>query len=135
MRDMIKRLYQKFRHLILYGIIGSLSSGLDFGVYTLLVSVLSWNYILSNCLSVVVGIVTSFILNRSYNFKVTNKTAQRFSIFIFVGLTGMLLSNIILYCCVDLMHLNKVLSKLLSIVPVVLLQFLINKYITFKKSL
>ena len=132
---MIKRLYQKFRHLILYGLIGSFSSGLDFGVYTLLVSVLSWNYILSNCLSVVVGIVTSFILNRSYNFQVTNKTAQRFSIFIFVGLTGMLLSNIILYCCVDLMHLNKVLSKLLSIVPVVLLQFLINKYITFKKSL
>ena len=132
---MIKRLYQKFRHLILYGLIGSLSSGLDFCVYTLLVSVLSWNYILSNCLSVVVGIVTSFILNRRYNFKVTNKTAQRFSIFIFVGLTGMLLSNIILYCCVDLMHLNKVLSKLLSIVPVVLLQFLINKYITFKKSL
>ena len=132
---MIKRLYQKFRHLILYGLIGSLSSGLDFGVYTLLVSVLSWNYILSNCISVIVGILTSFTLNRNYNFKVTNKTAQRFSIFIFVGLSGMLLSNIILYCCVDLLQLNKVMAKLLSIIPVVLLQFLINKYITFKKSL
>ena len=132
---MIKRIYHKFRHLILYGLIGSLSSGLDFLVYTLLVSVLSTNYILANCISVVVGIVTSFTLNRSYNFKVTNKTAQRFSIFILVGLSGMLLSNLILYCCVDLMHINKVTSKLLSIVPVVLLQFLINKYITFKKTL
>ena len=121
--------------MILYGLIGSLSSGLDFAVYTFLVSVLSWNYLLSNCISVIVGIVTSFTLNRTYNFKVTNKTAQRFSIFIIVGISGMLLSNIILYCCVDLMQLNKVLSKLLSIIPVVLLQFLINKYITFKKSL
>lgn len=132
---MIKQIYHKFRHLILYGLIGSLSSGLDFLVYTLLVSVLSTNYILANCISVVVGIVTSFTLNRSYNFKVTNKTAQRFSIFILVGLSGMLLSNLILYCCVDLMNLNKVTSKLLSIVPVVLLQFIINKYITFKRTL
>lgn len=132
---MTKRLYNKFRHLILYGLIGTLSSGLDFATYTFFVSVLSWNYLLSNCISVIVGILTSFTLNRNYNFKVTNKTAQRFSIFIFVGLSGMLLSNIILYCCVDLLQLNKVMAKLLSIIPVVLLQFLINKYITFKKSL
>ena len=36
MKQTIKHLYNKFRHLILYGIIGGLCATLDFGIYTLL---------------------------------------------------------------------------------------------------
>ena len=126
--------YSKFRHLILYGIIGSCSSGLDFLLYTLFVSTFGWHYLVSNCISILAGITTSFTLNRSYNFKVKDKIKQRFSIFLTVGFCGMLLSDLILWCCIDLMAMNKIVSKLLSIVPVVFFQFLINKYITFKPT-
>lgn len=130
----IKKLYQKFRNLILYGIIGCCSSGLDFLLYTLLVSHFGMHYIISNCISVLAGISTSFILNRNYNFKIKDKTRQRFAIFLSVGLCGMLMSNLILYVCIDLIGINKIASKLLSIVLVVFFQFLLNKYITFKPS-
>ena len=56
MKDLIKTLYQKFHHLILYGIIGSFSSGLDFAVYTVVVQVLGVHYIVANCISVVITI-------------------------------------------------------------------------------
>jgi putative flippase GtrA len=92
------------------------------------------HYILANCISVLAGITTSFILNRNLNFKVKDKTPQRFSIFLIVGLCGMLLSNLILYVCIDLMDINKIVSKLLSIVLVVIFQYILNKYITFKPS-
>ena len=74
--SIVKQIYQKFRSLILYGIIGSFSAGLDFLIYTLLVQ---WGlqYMLSNSISVLGGITTSFILNRNYNFKIKDKTKQR----------------------------------------------------------
>lgn len=132
--DIILKLYSKFRNLILYGIIGSCSSGLDFLLYTLFVEVFGWHYILSNCISVLAGITTSFTLNRNYNFKIKDKTRQRFAIFLTIGLCGMMVSNLILYLCVDILNWNKIVSKLLSIVLVVVFQFILNKYITFKPS-
>lgn len=134
MKSFINNLYSKFRNLILYGIIGCCSSGLDFLLYTLFVSVFGWHYILSNCISVLAGITTSFTLNRNFNFKVKDKTKKRFAIFLTVGLCGMMLSNLILYVCISMMSLNKIVSKLLSIVLVVFFQFLVNKYVTFKPS-
>lgn len=131
--NIIKSLFLKFHDLILYGIIGCFSSGLDFCVYTFLVKVVGVNYLIANCISVVIGIVTSFTLNRKYNFKVTDRTFRRFAIFFTVGICGMLLSNLILYICIDLLALDNIISKLLSIVLVVFFQFLVNKFITFKK--
>lgn len=128
------KIYHKFDHLILYGVIGSFSSGLDFLIYTLLVQVVGLQYIISNCISVLGGITTSFILNRNYNFKVKDKTKLRFSIFLTVGLCGLLFSNLILYLCIGMMGIDKIISKLLSIVLVVFFQFLANKYVTFKPT-
>ncbi|MBE6259908.1 MAG: GtrA family protein [Prevotella sp.] len=130
----ISKLIKEFRTLILYGIIGSASAALDFLLYTFFVNVLSWHYIVSNCISVLAGISTSFSLNRTYNFKVKDQITKRFSIFLCVGLCGMLFSNLILYLCIDYLQMNKIFSKLLSIVLVVFFQFLVNKYITFKPT-
>ena len=132
MLEIIKTLYHKFHHLILYGIIGSFSSGLDFVIYTILVQVFGIHYLVANCISVLAGISTSFTLNRNYNFKVKDKTTRRFTIFLCVGLCGLKLSNAILYTCINTFEMNKIVSKLLSIVLVVFFQFLINKYLTFK---
>lgn len=131
---MLKKIYKKFRNLILYGIIGCCSSTLDFILYTLFVSVFGWHYILSNCISVLAGITTSFTLNRNYNFKVKDKTRQRFAVFLSIGLCGMMVSNMLLYVCIDIFHWNKIVSKLLSIFFVVIFQFILNKYITFKPT-
>lgn len=132
--NVITKFLQKFKNLILYGIIGSCSSFLDFITYTFLIRIDQFNYLIANCISVVIGIVTSFILNRKYNFKVKDKTAKRFSIFLLIGLCGMLMSNLILYICIDYLLLNKIISKLCSIIFVVIIQFILNKYITFKPT-
>ena len=134
MKSQFFKIYHKFDHLILYGVIGSFSSGLDFLIYTLLVQVVGLQYIISNCISVLGGITTSFILNRNYNFKVKDKTKLRFSIFLTVGLCGLLFSNLVLYLCIGMMGIDKIISKLLSIVLVVFFQFLANKYVTFKPT-
>ncbi len=131
---MLKNLYCRFRHLILYGIIGSFSSSIDFAIFTLLVQIVGFHYLVANSISILVGITTSFFLNRNYNFKVKDNVKGRFLIFLSVGLCGLMLSNFSLYVFVSTFDMNKLLSKLLSIVLVVFFQFLINKYVTFKPS-
>lgn len=127
-------LYARFRNLILYGIIGGFCAALDLGVYTALCY---WNimpYLWANIISIHVGIFTSFTLNRSINFKVKDKTATRFLSFYAVGLTGLGISELMLYLMVTVGGWNEVLCKLLSIVVVALVQFVLNKYITFKTN-
>ena len=129
---MIATLYKKFRNLILYGVIGCFTSTLDFVVFTVLSRYVGLYYLLANCISVLVGITTSFFLNRTYNFKVKDKAMRRFSVFLIVGLCGLMLSNVILWIGIDKMAGDSSLVKLLSIVLVVFFQFLLNKYVTFR---
>lgn len=124
---------ERWRQLILYGIIGSFSAFLDFLVYTALVS-MGLFYIHANCISVLVGIGSSFLLNRHFNFKVKDAVLRRFMIFLIIGLAGLLLSNLVLFGCIEWMGIDKLVSKLLSIILVALFQFVLNKYITFKPT-
>lgn len=130
----IKQLYSRFRNLILYGIIGGFCAGLDFGIYS---GLCYWDimpYLLANIISIHVGIFTSFVLNRSINFKVKDKVKTRFLSFYTVGLVGLGISTLMLWLMVDMAHWNEIVCKLVTIVVVALVQFLLNKHITFKTN-
>jgi putative flippase GtrA len=122
----------KYIELILYGIIGSISSMLDFVIYTAL-CYLSLYYLIANIISIHCGILCSFTLNRKYNFKVKNNVAKRFFSFYSIGLFGLGLSSLLLYVMVTIRGWNELFSKLIMIVVVAIIQFLLNKFITFKK--
>ena len=130
--NIINDLYNRFRNLILYGIIGGFCAALDFGVYSVLIYLDIMPYLWANVISIHIGIFTSFLLNRSLNFRVKDKTAVRFLSFYVVGLVGLGISELMLFCMVTVGGWNELICKLLSIVVVALVQFLLNKYITFK---
>lgn len=132
MQTTIRSVYQRFRNLILYGIIGGFCSALDFGIYTLLCHFDVLPYLGANVISIHCGIICSFFLNRSYNFRVKDKAAQRFLAFYAVGLTGLAVSEGVLYLMISVAHWNELICKLVSIVVVALIQFVLNKCITFK---
>lgn len=132
MKEMITHIYNRFRNLILYGIIGGFCAALDFGIYTALCYWDILPYLWANIISIHVGIFTSFVLNRSINFKVKDKIAVRFASFYAVGLTGLGISELMLYLMVTMGGWNEVACKLVSIVVIALVQFVLNKYITFR---
>ena len=129
---LVRSLWTRFRELILYGLIGGFCAALDFGVYTLLG--LWIPYLWANVISVHCGIFTSFFLNRSLNFKVKDKAPLRFTIFYLVGLSGLALSEGLIWLLASQFAWNPILAKLLTVFIVALYQFLLNKFITFKKS-
>lgn len=120
-----------FRNLILYGIIGGVSAGLDALVFALLFKVLGWNEYAANLISTHCGIFLSFFLNSRFNFKKTDRLRERFLSFYLTGLFGMGLSYVILWAGGKL-GLDVLLTKLGSIVIVALVQFFINRAVAFR---
>ena len=128
-----KQLYGRFREIILYGLIGGFCAALDFGVYTLLGRF--WiSFLWANVISVHVGILCSFLLNRQYSFRVKDHPGKRFTIFYIVGLSGLALSELLIFLFATKAGGDYIMVKFFTIAIVALYQFLMNKFITFRKS-
>lgn len=127
---MRKQFFEKYRNLILYGLIGGSCALLDFIVYSGLCSIIP--FLVANVISTHCGIFCSFFLNRKYNFKVEDNTLRRFFSFYTVGLLGLAVSEGLLFLMVNYFGIEKIVSKLITVVVVALLQFVLNKFITFK---
>ena len=119
------------RNLILYGIIGGLSSGLDALTFALLVKGLGINQFVANTISIHCGIFLSFYLNSRYNFKKTDDFWGRFIPFYLTGLFGLALSQGILWLG-GYLGAGTLITKLVSIVIVALVQFFINRAVAFR---
>lgn len=126
----MKQFFEKYRNLILYGLIGGSCALLDFIVYSGLCSIIP--FLVANVISTHCGIFSSFFLNRKYNFKVEDNTLRRFFSFYTVGLLGLAVSEGLLFLMVNYFGIEKIVSKLITVVAVALLQFVLNKFITFK---
>ena len=128
----IKQILLRYKQLIKYGIIGCFCAGLDFIIYTLIIKFSDLPYLYANTISIHCGIFASFFLNRHLTFKIKNKTLLRFTSFYIVGMIGLLISSGLLIVFIEKMHLNELISKGITVVFVALIQFLLNKYISFK---
>jgi len=133
MKDIIQNLFAKYRELIVYCMIGCTGATLDFVIYVCLTRGAGLHYQLANFLSVSFGIVNNFFLNRHFNFKVKDRMGARLASFYAVGMFGWALSAALLWLFIECLALNPLIAKLGTIVFVTVVQFCLNKFITFKK--
>lgn len=120
--------------LIKYGIIGILGLFVDIGIFYLANKKLGINYVVSNFLSSSLAVVHNFILNSHFTFHVSDRKIKRFVLFYFIAIIGMILSTSILFLFIDILKINIMISKIISIFFVAILQFYINKKITFQNK-
>jgi putative flippase GtrA len=131
---LLKDIFARNRQFILYCVIGGTGVTLDFLVYSALLGRAGWRYQYANVMGYSSGTVLSFILNARFNFKTTDRVALRFLCFCTVALLGFTASAGTLYLLVDRVGLNKYLSKLATIVVVVLVQYNLNRLFSFRKT-
>lgn len=134
MLNTIKTLYNKYRNLINYCIIGCSGALLDFLLYSLLISIFKMHYLIANIISVTLGITNNFFLNAFLNFKVTDNIGKRFVSFYMVGMLGLIISESLLYMLIDMFNINSIIAKILTIFVITVIQYILNKTVTFKKG-
>jgi len=132
MKKYLYNLFLSNKQLIKYGIIGCVCVLIDFLVYSFLTQIMKMPYLYANVISVHCGIFASFFLNRHFTFKVKNKTMLRFVSFYVIGLIGLAISSGLLILLVEKMGLNELVSKAFTVIAVALIQFVLNKYISFR---
>ena len=118
-----------FKLLIKYFFIGILAASIELLIFSFFTKYL--NYVIANSIAYSFGIITSFTLNKFYNFKVKDKTIIRFGRFLIVNISGLFISNLILIYFSGLLPLIEL--KILSMPIVIFFQFITNYLWTFKK--
>mgnify|MGYP001218790603 CR=1 FL=1 len=143
------------RELIKYSIVGVIGLVIDMGIYYLLVPKLNVHYpfsylisgllagnmsikmidiLISNTISQTLAVVNNFVVNSYFTFKVTDRKLKRVFTFVSIAIGGMCISSMLLTLFIGVWGLNEMLAKAISIVIVAMIQFVINKFVTFKAA-
>ena len=134
----VRNLLKKYRELIVYGIVGVMTTLLNLTVYFVLSSWLGVHYILSDVIAWIVCFFFSFVTNKLYVFRsvawtfgvLWKEVSKFFTSSIFTGIVDVGL----LYVMVDLMQVGGTVSKLTDNVVVIILNYILRKLWVFKKN-
>lgn len=131
---MNKLLYStSFIQLVKYVLIGVLGLVVDFGVYTILTH-FKMNVEIANIISSTCGIINNFFWNSYTNFKVHDRLILRFISYFLVGQITTIFTTISLFIFATKMGFPHLIVKIIATFVATLIQFIINKIITFRKS-
>lgn len=87
----------------------------------------------SNFISVNCGLTVSFICNTFIKFKKADNLVKRGGYFFIIGYIGMSISMVFLHYRVIFINISESLTKLISTAISGLMQFTLNKVITFRE--
>lgn len=121
------------QQFILYCLCGGLGVSTDYLVFYLSVTAGLW-YQGANLLGYLAGTLLSFALNRVLTFKMRDRVAQRLAMFLGVAAIGFGASAVMLWLLVQLLGVDARIAKLLTLPMVVLLQFTLNRRLTFNAA-
>lgn len=124
---------ESFRQLVVYVLIGGLGLIVDFGIFTLLVH-FKMNVELANFISSSCGLINNFFWNSYLNFKVHDHLLRRFIEYYLVGQITTVFTTACLFIFVNMLHFDKIIVKVISTFVATMIQFIINKIITFRKK-
>ena len=130
----MKKILLAKKQFLLYCVIGASGATLDFGIYSLLVKTGLLDYQAANAVGYASGTLLSFILNAGFNFRVTDKIPLRLTSFFSVAFLGWLVSAGLLYLFIAGLGFDKYLSKFATLLVVVLLQYNLNRLVSFRKT-
>ena len=124
---------EDFVQLVKYVLIGVLGLVVDFGIYTILTH-FKMNVEIANIISSICGIINNFLWNSYTNFKVHDRMILRFISYFIVGQITTVFTTISLFVFVTKLGYPHLIVKIVATFVATLIQFVINKVVTFRKA-
>jgi putative flippase GtrA len=128
------KLINKFEKILIYGIIGGFAVVIDVGLFWLIDATTSTPVVVNNAISIGTAMVYSFLMNAFFNFRTRTGLLRRFASFAAVTTFGFAVSSAMLWVLSELVGLNSVLVKNLTLPVVFIIQFTLNSKFTFKSE-
>ncbi len=119
-------------NFVIYAFFGVLALGVDFGVFSAFNLMLEGKYPeISSVIGNVVGFLFTFFTNTYLNFKKTDRFAYRLVSYATICVFGMLISTF--FISLFKTQRNIYVVKLIIMLVVCVIQFVLNKFITYRK--
>lgn len=118
---------------LFYCFCGGIGVSTDYAVYYAALKLGTW-YQTANIFGYASGTLISFFLNRRITFAVKDKVTHRLVMFFGVATIGFSASALMLWLLIDYIAIDARIAKLLTLPLVVILQFSLNRKITFKQN-
>lgn len=110
-----KQLTALFFSFCKYLVAGGFGFVLDYGTLTFCNKILGWDHLISAALGFTVGLVFVYISSNKWVFdarKLSDRRMLEFAVFTLIGLVGLGLTVLFMYCFVDLLSLDPLLAKI-----------------------
>jgi len=122
-------------HIIKYLFFGVVTTIFSLGSFWLLIKLTNWDENLCNFLSIVIGIVSAYILNRLYVFESKEKNIiKEFSKFLMARVASSAFDMIAFFIFATCLHLNEMGVKVIISIVVVILNYFLSKLLVFRQK-
>ena len=125
-----------FFQLIRYGFVGGVAFVADYASLYAFTEWLGMQYLVSAAIAFIIGLTVNYILSNLIVFA-THRLSNRwleFTIFAIIGVIGLGLNELIMYCACELIGLHYMISKLISTALVFFWNFFARKLTLFYKQ-
>ena len=116
--------------LIRFGLIGVLCFLIDYGIMILLTEICQINYLFSSGISCCVSVSVNYLLSIRFVFKVkeTKKGTSGFVSFVVLSITGLLLTELLMWLISEKLLIHYTLSKFIVTAIVMVYNFVTKKF-------
>lgn len=136
MQGKLKALYKRHGDFLRYLIIGGLTTLVDNGIFALAHGGIGLHYQTANAAAWVVAVSFAFLGNKWVVFRTPTKDGRSLLLeaarFTAMRLLTLLFSVAFLYAAIDLLGIDEFLSKAVSSVAVIALNYVLSKLVVFK---
>lgn len=138
MKQKVIKLIKRYEEILKYLIIGILTTVINYIVFVILVNSAKIEMHTSNIIAWIVSVIFAYFTNKlfvfeskSFKLKVLTKEILTFGI---ARIMSLLLEEAILYIFVNLLSMNKLIIKLIANIIVIILNYILSKFIIFKNK-
>lgn len=131
-------IYIKYKAVVLYIFFGVVTTIINIGTYYIFSSILNIDYLISNLIAWVFAILVAYITNKLYVFDSKSFSKEiiikELTSFIIARIFSLIIDNVIMYVFVGLLDINDMIIKVASNFVVIILNYILSKFIIFKKK-
>ncbi len=136
----MKNVFLKYQEVIRYLVVGVLTTLVSLVIYYILVNTLlnpnsAFELQIANVISWICSVIFAYVTNRKYVFQSKQvKKTKEFVSFVGSRVITLFMDMAIMFLGVTLLHQNDKIFKLLSQVVVIVANYILSKFIVFKKK-
>jgi len=127
---------ENITQFIKFGFVGFSNTVISYITFTIFI-LLNTHYLISNAISFVVGVSNAYYWSNKYVFKKNESEKRNFlpsllKTFAAYGFTGLFLNSLLLYVLIEKCNFSSLIAQALCLLVTVPLNFILNKYWSFK---